>query len=94
MGGRITKEDVKDHMNKAEQYELQKVKQGGSKKEIGQNKASNFCSSQNTAAILTTLNEIVMKIVMDLRAKYKETFEKNEMKLGIKGRSSNIERDS
>jgi len=39
---------------------------------------------QNTAAILTTFNEVNMKPVMDLRAKYKEKFEKQYgTKLGL-----------
>ncbi len=43
--------------------------------------AARLKASQNTAAILTTFNEVNMKNVIDLRAKYKETFEK---KYGIK----------
>lgn len=43
--------------------------------------AARLKASQNTAAILTTFNEIDMKNVMDLRAKYKDAFEK---KYGIK----------
>lgn len=39
--------------------------------------AARLKASQNTAAILTTFNEIDMKNVMDLRAKYKDAFEKN-----------------
>ena len=37
--------------------------------------------AQNTAAMLTTYNEVDMKAVMDLRNKYKDIFEK---KLGVK----------
>ncbi len=43
--------------------------------------AARLKASQNTAAILTTFNEIDMKNVMDLRTKYKDAFEK---KYGIK----------
>ncbi|MDR2978185.1 MAG: 2-oxoglutarate dehydrogenase complex dihydrolipoyllysine-residue succinyltransferase [Rickettsiales bacterium] len=90
MGGRITKADVIDHMNKAEQpaVELPKSVASGKRREervkmskIRQVIAARLKASQNTAAILTTFNEIDMKNVMDLRAKYKETFEK---KYGIK----------
>ncbi|RDD34659.1 Dihydrolipoyllysine-residue succinyltransferase component of 2-oxoglutarate dehydrogenase complex [Wolbachia endosymbiont of Cylisticus convexus] len=90
MGGRITKADVIDHMNKAEQpaVELPKSVVSGERREervkmskIRQVIAARLKASQNTAAILTTFNEIDMKNVMDLRAKYKETFEK---KYGIK----------
>lgn len=93
MGGRITKADVIDHMSKAEQppvkqYESPKSVVSGERREervkmskIRQVIAARLKASQNTAAILTTFNEIDMKNVMDLRAKYKETFEK---KYGIK----------
>ncbi|QJT94851.1 2-oxoglutarate dehydrogenase complex dihydrolipoyllysine-residue succinyltransferase [Wolbachia endosymbiont of Diaphorina citri] len=93
MGGRVTKADVIDHMSKAEQpavkqYESPKSVANGERREervkmskIRQVIAARLKASQNTAAILTTFNEIDMKNVMDLRAKYKETFEK---KYGIK----------
>jgi 2-oxoglutarate dehydrogenase E2 component (dihydrolipoamide succinyltransferase) len=42
--------------------------------------------AQNTAAMLTTFNEVDMKPVMDLRAKYKDLFEKKHgVKLGFMG---------
>jgi 2-oxoglutarate dehydrogenase E2 component (dihydrolipoamide succinyltransferase) len=42
--------------------------------------------AQNTAAMLTTFNEVDMKAVMDLRAKYKDIFEKKHgVKLGFMG---------
>ncbi|MBO6903184.1 MAG: 2-oxoglutarate dehydrogenase complex dihydrolipoyllysine-residue succinyltransferase [Rhizobiaceae bacterium] len=42
--------------------------------------------AQNTAAMLTTFNEVDMKAVMDLRSKYKELFEKKHgVKLGFMG---------
>ena len=42
--------------------------------------------AQNTAAMLTTFNEVDMKPVMDLRAKYKDVFEKKHgVKLGFMG---------
>ncbi|MGL9731257.1 MAG: 2-oxoglutarate dehydrogenase complex dihydrolipoyllysine-residue succinyltransferase [Wolbachia sp.] len=93
MGGRITKADVIGHISKsigAEQHvvELPKSIASGERREervkmskIRQVIAARLKASQNTAAILTTFNEIDMKNVMDLRAKYKETFEK---KYGIK----------
>jgi len=41
---------------------------------------------QNTAAILTTFNEVDMKPMLDLRAKYKEAFQKKHgVKLGFMG---------
>ncbi|MGB6053959.1 MAG: 2-oxoglutarate dehydrogenase complex dihydrolipoyllysine-residue succinyltransferase, partial [Burkholderiaceae bacterium] len=46
--------------------------------------AERLLQSQSTNAILTTFNEVNMKPVMDLRAKYKEKFEKEHgVKLGF-----------
>ncbi|WP_341808200.1 2-oxoglutarate dehydrogenase complex dihydrolipoyllysine-residue succinyltransferase [Wolbachia endosymbiont (group E) of Neria commutata] len=94
MGDRVTKADVIGYMNKSvateqqKQYELPKSIANGERREervkmskIRQVIAARLKASQNTAAILTTFNEIDMKNVMDLRAKYKDTFEK---KYGIK----------
>jgi 2-oxoglutarate dehydrogenase E2 component (dihydrolipoamide succinyltransferase) len=42
--------------------------------------------AQNTAAMLTTFNEVDMKPIMDLRSKYKDLFEKKHgVKLGFMG---------
>ncbi|RST88253.1 2-oxoglutarate dehydrogenase complex dihydrolipoyllysine-residue succinyltransferase [Aquibium carbonis] len=42
--------------------------------------------AQNSAAMLTTFNEVDMKAVMDLRTKYKDVFEKKHgVKLGFMG---------
>ncbi|MGL9681434.1 MAG: 2-oxoglutarate dehydrogenase complex dihydrolipoyllysine-residue succinyltransferase [Wolbachia sp.] len=93
MGGRITKANVIGHIRKsagAEQpvVKLPKSIASGERREervkmskIRQVIAARLKASQNTAAILTTFNEIDMKNVIDLRTKYKETFEK---KYGIK----------
>ncbi|NOT34610.1 MAG: dihydrolipoyllysine-residue succinyltransferase [Candidatus Eisenbacteria bacterium] len=43
---------------------------------IRQRIASRLVEAQHTAAILTTFNEVDMSAVMDLRARYKESFEK------------------
>ncbi|MCW8963276.1 MAG: 2-oxoglutarate dehydrogenase complex dihydrolipoyllysine-residue succinyltransferase, partial [Gammaproteobacteria bacterium] len=46
--------------------------------------AERLVQSQHTAAILTTFNEVNMQPVMDLRAKYRDRFErKHEVKLGF-----------
>ena len=46
--------------------------------------AERLKESQNTAALLTTFNEIDMSAVMDLRTRYKELFaEKYDVKLGF-----------
>ncbi|MBA4142928.1 MAG: 2-oxoglutarate dehydrogenase complex dihydrolipoyllysine-residue succinyltransferase [Nitrosospira sp.] len=46
--------------------------------------AERLVQSQATAAILTTFNEVNMQAIMDLRARYKEKFEKEHgIKLGL-----------
>lgn len=46
--------------------------------------AERLVSAQHTAAMLTTFNEVNMKPIIDLRAKYKESFEKaHGVKLGF-----------
>ena len=46
--------------------------------------AERLVESQQTAAILTTFNEVNMQPVMDMRAKYRDQFErKHEIKLGF-----------
>jgi 2-oxoglutarate dehydrogenase E2 component (dihydrolipoamide succinyltransferase) len=51
---------------------------------IRQRIAERLIQSQQNAAILTTFNEVNMKPVMDLRAKYKDIFEKKHgVKLGF-----------
>jgi 2-oxoglutarate dehydrogenase E2 component (dihydrolipoamide succinyltransferase) len=46
--------------------------------------AERLIQAQQTAAILTTFNEVSMQPVMDLRAKYRERFEKqHEVRLGF-----------
>jgi len=48
--------------------------------------AKRLKDAQNTAAMLTTYNEVDMKAVMDLRARYKDIFEKKHgVKLGFMG---------
>jgi 2-oxoglutarate dehydrogenase E2 component (dihydrolipoamide succinyltransferase) len=48
--------------------------------------AKRLKDAQNTAAMLTTYNEVDMKAVMDLRARYKDVFEKKHgVKLGFMG---------
>ncbi|SDY84801.1 2-oxoglutarate dehydrogenase complex dihydrolipoyllysine-residue succinyltransferase [Nitrosomonas sp. Nm58] len=46
--------------------------------------AERLIQSQTTAAILTTFNEVNMQAIMDLRVRYKDTFEKEHgVKLGF-----------
>ncbi|WP_333023068.1 2-oxoglutarate dehydrogenase complex dihydrolipoyllysine-residue succinyltransferase [Wolbachia endosymbiont of Pentidionis agamae] len=95
LGDRITKADVIGYMDGVKQNESMK-KTGLSEMKVSQREsrvkmsrvrqviAARLKESQNTAAILTTFNEIDMKNVMDLRARYKEIFEKkHKIKLGF-----------
>ena len=51
---------------------------------LRQRVAQRLKEAQNTAAILTTFNEVNMKPVMDLRARYKDKFfERHNVKLGF-----------
>ena len=79
-GGRVLKEDI-----------LNSVSGGGSRLEervpmsrIRKRVAERLLQSQQNNAILTTFNEVNMKPIMDLRAKYKDLFEKKyATKLGF-----------
>lgn len=64
----------------ASSADIMRVKMSRLRKTIAQR----LKDSQNTAAILTTFNEIDMSKVMELRQKYKEDFEKrHQVKLGF-----------
>ncbi len=86
-GGRILKEDVQKATPKPAQArapstgstarETETVRMTNMRKRIAQR----LVEAQQTAALLTTFNEIDMSEVMALRNQYKETFEK---KYGIK----------
>lgn len=90
--GRITKGDVLETMNsptpaattpsvnKTNEERVQRVRMSRLRKTIAQR----LKDSQNTAAILTTFNEIDMSKVIALRSKYKDEFEKkHSVKLGF-----------
>jgi 2-oxoglutarate dehydrogenase E2 component (dihydrolipoamide succinyltransferase) len=82
-GGRITKGDLIKHASSAmtggERPE-ERVKMTRLRSTI----ADRMKQAQNTAAILTSFNEVDLKAVMDLRKKYKEAFEKEHgVKLGL-----------
>lgn len=97
MGSRVTKSDVIDYIEKkgvtnSIQNDVLPTPRDIDKKrekrvkmsKIRQVIAARLKESQNTAAILTTFNEIDMKNVMDLRVKYKDSFEKKHgVKLGF-----------
>jgi 2-oxoglutarate dehydrogenase E2 component (dihydrolipoamide succinyltransferase) len=95
--GRISKGDVLAFVNKppvapapaaakpprAPDAREERVKMTRLRKTI----ASRLKDAQNTAAMLTTFNEVDMSAIMALRAEYKETFEKKHkgVRLGFNG---------
>ena len=98
--GRATKADAIDFVNKAAQAPKQESKPqaAASQREIGpreervkmtrlrQTIARRLKEAQDTAAMLTTFNDVDMSAVMALRSKYKDSFaEKHGVKLGFMG---------
>lgn len=92
--GRVTKGDVLDAVNNVSVSQASQVsapKAAGDKptervrmSKLRQKIAERLKESQNTAAILTTFNEVDMTEVMALRAQYKDAFEKRHgAKLGF-----------
>jgi 2-oxoglutarate dehydrogenase E2 component (dihydrolipoamide succinyltransferase) len=99
-GGRLTKEDVSAHLAKGGEPVAAKAAPAapaarpavaGAREEqrvpmtrIRARIAERLVEAQATAAMLTSFNEVDLKAVMDLRAKYKESFEKaHGVKLGF-----------
>ena len=82
-GGRITKGDVIQHVRSGTQAgprSEERVRMTRLRSTI----AARMKEAQNTAALLTSFNEVDLKAVMDLRKKYKDTFEKEHgVKLGL-----------
>jgi 2-oxoglutarate dehydrogenase E2 component (dihydrolipoamide succinyltransferase) len=91
--GRVTKGDVLDAIENNQNFGAinQSATQSGTKmiervkmSRLRQKVAERLKESQNTAAILTTFNEIDMSAVMAIRAEYKDIFEKKHgIKLGF-----------
>lgn len=90
--GRVTKGDVLEAMSKPVAASPAKAPANFGEKPVERVKmsklrqkiAERLKESQNTAAILTTFNEIDMSAVMALRNEYKDAFEKkNGVKLGF-----------
>jgi len=74
-GERTTKASVPDHGPREERVKMTRLR-----KKI----AERLKEAQNTAAMLTTFNECDMSAVMNLRAKFKESFEKKHgVKMGF-----------
>jgi 2-oxoglutarate dehydrogenase E2 component (dihydrolipoamide succinyltransferase) len=90
--GRVTKGDVLDAISSGQtQAAAPAVAASGGKptervkmSKLRQKIAERLKESQNTAAILTTFNEVDMTAVMALRSEYKDAFEKKHgVKLGF-----------
>ncbi len=98
-GGRITKEDVENFVKAGKQSKNSTSSQqvaapnisAGPREEkrvpmtrLRKRIAERLVDAQHTAAILTTFNDVNMKPIMDLRAKYKEQFQNTHgVKLGF-----------
>jgi 2-oxoglutarate dehydrogenase E2 component (dihydrolipoamide succinyltransferase) len=98
-GGRITTEDVKQQVAKPAapapaakaDVLMPRPAVSGAREEqrvpmtrIRARIAERLIDAQNTAAMLTSFNEVDLKAVMEIRAKYKESFEKaHGVKLGF-----------
>ncbi len=79
-GGRITKGDVLKHLQSGSPRPEERVKMTRLRSRI----AERMKEAQNTAAILTSFNEVNLQAVKDLRARYKEAFEKTHgVRLGF-----------
>lgn len=79
-GDRITKTDVLEFISGGGSRHEERVKMTRLRSRI----AERMKEAQNTAAILTSFNEVDLKAVMDLRKKYKQQFiETHGVKLGL-----------
>jgi len=79
-GGRVTKGDVLTFLKGGGSRQEERVKMTRLRSRI----AERMKEAQNTAAILTTFNEVDLQAVMDLRRRYQEEFtRKHGIKLGL-----------
>jgi 2-oxoglutarate dehydrogenase E2 component (dihydrolipoamide succinyltransferase) len=79
-GGRVTKGDVMNFIKGGGSRQEERVKMTRLRSRI----AERMKDAQNTAAILTSFNEVDLKAVMDLRRKYQDQFiERHGIKLGL-----------
>lgn len=97
-GGRLLKEDILAHIEKADERPAasapapaaaDSLTEGRPEKRVPMTRlrasiAKRLVEAQQTAAMLTTFNEVNMKPIMELRAQYKDAFEKKHgVKLGF-----------
>ena len=79
-GGRVTKGDVLSFLKGSGSRQEERVKMSRLRSRI----AERMKEAQNTAAILTTFQEVDLKTVMDLRRKHQEAFTaRHGIKLGL-----------
>jgi len=79
-GGRVTKSDVLQFLKGAGSRTEERVKMTRLRSRI----AERLKEAQNTAAILTSFNEVDLKAVMEMRRKHQDEFtEKHGIKLGF-----------
>ncbi len=79
-GGRVTKGDVLQHLKGGGPRPEERVKMSRLRSRI----AERMKEAQNTAAILTSFNEVDLSEVMALRTRYKDAFQqKHGVKLGF-----------
>lgn len=84
-GGRVTSEDIKKHVSKGSTETTneavampsgERPEQRVPMSRLRARIAERLVEAQHNAAMLTTFNEVNMQPIMDLRAKYKDVFEK------------------
>jgi len=79
-GGRVTKRDVLSFIKSGGSRQEERVKMTRLRSRI----AERMKAAQNTAAILTSFNEVDLQAVMDLRRKFKDEFiSRHGIKLGL-----------
>tara|TARA_R110002124_G_scaffold152394_1_gene319273 strand:+ start:31938 stop:33128 length:1191 start_codon:yes stop_codon:yes gene_type:complete len=91
VGGRVTKEDIKNHSSAAPVKSASSGASLGGRLEervpmtrLRARIAERLVDSQQTTASLTTFNEVNLQSVMDTRKKYKDVFEKTHgIRLGF-----------
>lgn len=90
--GRILKEDVQESLNTLnakpfltlEQNNAERIEKRVPMSRIRKTIARRLVEAQQTAAMLTTYNEVDMQNTMDIRSKYKDAFEKKHgVRLGF-----------
>ena len=83
-GGRITKGDVINYVRDGHAPAGARPEERVKMTRLRLRIAERMKEAQNTAALLTSFNEVDLKAVMDLRRKYKETFQtQHGVKLGL-----------